>query len=284
VALGGRFLPDKPLNYRHAFHAGNFADLVKHAAVLHLLASRRSSAPLTVIDTHGGAGMYDLLGPEAVRSGEAEAGIGRLLADDAAPAEFDALKAAVRAANEAGEARLYPGSPWLISRALRRGDRLIACELRPDDYAVLRQVLADAPGAEAVKVDGYDTARRRSPQEGPALVLIDPPFERADDYARCAGAVRDLVARNPRAVIVVWLPLKDLETFDAFLRSIETAPTSLLVAEARLRPLTDPMRMNGCALVVANPPPGLADHLTITCDWLAQAAGEGGEGRVWSLA
>lgn len=284
MASAGRFLPDEPLNYRHAFHAGNFADLVKHAAVLHLLASRRSTEPLTVIDTHGGAGMYDLAGPEAVRSGEAEAGIGRLLADPAAPGEFDALKAAVRAADKGGEARFYPGSPWLIAGALRPGDRLIACELRPDDHRSLRQALAERPGAEVVKADGYDTARKRLPADGPALVLIDPPFERADDYARCAGAVRGLVARNPRAVAAVWLPLKDLETFDAFLREVETAPVPLLVAEARLRPLTDPMRMNGCALLVANPPPGLAEHLAVTCRWVADAAEEGGEGRVWSLS
>lgn len=272
------------MNYRHAFHAGNFADLVKHAAVLHLLATRRSPAPLTVIDTHAGAGMYDLTGSEAQRSGEAEAGIVRLMTSDDAPEGFDALKAAVADANGGGELKLYPGSPWLIANALRAGDRLVACELRPDEQRSLAKALKGWRDAEVVKSDGYAIAAQRLPKEGPALALIDPPFERADDYARCGEAVAALTARNPKAVVVVWLPLKDLETFDAFLRDLEDcAEVPLLVAETRLRPLTDPMKMNGCALVIANPPPGLSEHLSETCRWVAEASGEGGEGRVREL-
>src|SRR5436309_1716629 len=111
------------LNYRHAFHAGNFADLVKHAALLQLLARlQQDGEPLRVIDTHAGRGLYDLAGPEARKSGEAEAGIVRLMAVKDAPAEFAPLTAAVRTLNKGGPVRRYPGSPWLIAQALRPGD------------------------------------------------------------------------------------------------------------------------------------------------------------------
>src|SRR5436190_3068577 len=129
------------LNYRHAFHAGNFADLVKHAALLAVLARLQAEAsPLSVIDTHAGRGLYDLAGPEAVKSGEAEAGIARLMAATDAPADFDALTAAVRTLNGAGPIRRYPGSPWLIAECLRPGDRYLACELRGDEHGALNRL------------------------------------------------------------------------------------------------------------------------------------------------
>jgi 23S rRNA (adenine2030-N6)-methyltransferase len=126
------------LNYRHAFHAGNFADVMKHAILLELLAAlTRESGGLTVIDTHAGAGIHDLRGGEASRTGEAAGGVVKLMAAEAPPV-FDSLKAAVRRANRGDEIRFYPGSPLLIADALRARDRLIACELRPDDYAALK--------------------------------------------------------------------------------------------------------------------------------------------------
>ena len=143
------------MNYRHAFHAGNFADLQKHAIVLALLkALTDGEAPLSVIDTHAGAGAYDLGGDMAQRSGEAAAGVGRLLAMDDAPAVFAPLIAAVKALNGGGSGSLYPGSPLLIARALRKTDRYTACELRPDDFDSLRRTLAPYALAQAVKDRG----------------------------------------------------------------------------------------------------------------------------------
>jgi 23S rRNA (adenine2030-N6)-methyltransferase len=273
------------LNYRHAFHAGNFADLVKHAALTLILeALAADPAPLTVIDTHAGAGLYDLGGDMATKSGEAAAGVVRMIAAPDAPAAFDALKAAVAEANPGGGLRLYPGSPALIGRALRPGDRYIACELRDDDVERLRQTLSPWRGAEAVQADGYATAAARVPASGRAFVLIDPPFERADDYANIAAAIRAVRARNPGAVVAVWLPLKDLETFDAFLRDIEGAASGALVAEARLRPLIDPMKMNGCAMVMLGAPKAVEAPLQAACDWVVGTlGGPGGRARLWRL-
>ncbi|MFZ5667927.1 MAG: 23S rRNA (adenine(2030)-N(6))-methyltransferase RlmJ [Pseudomonadota bacterium] len=274
------------MNYRHAFHAGNFADLVKHAALTLLLEIlTRDPARLTIIDTHAGAGGYDLEGELARRTGEAAAGIFRLMAADDAPAAFDLLKAAVRKGNPAGGVRFYPGSPSLIAAALRPGDRYQACELRDDDAALLRLTLAPFAGARALQTDGYDLAVREAGKGGRLFALIDPPFERGDDYARIAGTLAAVLRLDPRACVAVWLPLKDLETFDAFLRSVEGLGADLLVAEARLKALSDPLKMNGCAMVVANPPGGLAEPLADACGWVVSRLGEPtGRADVWSTA
>ncbi len=271
------------MNYRHAFHAGNFADLVKHATLTLLLAALlRDRAPLTIVDTHAGAGGYDLDGELARRTGEAAQGIFRLMDAADAPAGFDALKAAVRTLNPGGGVRFYPGSPSLIGAALRKGDRYVACELREDDGALLRQTLAPYPGARAALEDGFGVAQREAGKGGRLFVLIDPPFERADDYERIAATLEGVMTLDREACVAVWLPLKDLETFDAFLRRIEHAAPAVLIAEARLKPLTDPMKMNGCAMVIANPPPGLEPDLDAVCAWVARRLGEaGGKSAVW---
>lgn len=271
------------MNYRHAFHAGNFADLVKHGTLTLLLdALMADPAPMTVVDTHAGAGGYDLDGELARRTGEAAQGIFRLMAADDAPAGFDGLKAAVRRGNPGGGVRFYPGSPSLIGAALRRGDRYVACELRDDDVTLLAETLAPFAGAKAVQTDGFAMAGREAGKGGRVFVLIDPPFERSDDYARIAETMAQVLLLDPDACIAVWLPLKDLETFDAFLRAVEPAGADLLVAEARLKPLTDPMKMNGCAMVIANAPPGLEQALTPICAWVAGRLGEaGGKAEVW---
>ena len=273
------------MNYRHAFHAGNFADLVKHAALLQLLDRLTAAAgPLTVIDTHAGRGRYDLAGVEAKKSGESEAGIARLItAQDAAP-EFAALTQAVRKLNAGGPARRYPGSPWLIAEAMRPGDSYLACELRPDEHAALRELMKARRGVQTLCADGYDAAAVRTPAFGQALILIDPPFERADDYVRIVETLAAVRRRNRAAMALVWLPLKDLETFDGFLRDLEDAVEApALVAETRMRPLTDPLKMNGCALVLLGAPGDMVAPLRAICGWTARTLGQGGEIRVYTL-
>lgn len=272
-----------PLNYRHAFHAGNFADLVKHAALLQLLARLTAQGgPLSVIDTHAGRGVYDLAGLEAKKSGEAAAGIARLMAAPDAPAEFAPLSAAVRTLNGGGLSRRYPGSPWLVAQALRPGDSYLACELRPDEHAALRELMKARRGVRTLCADGFEAAVEQAPADGRSLLLIDPPFERADDYARIVQTLAG--ARRRAATALVWLPLKDLETFDGFLRDLEdAAPAPALVAETRMRPLSDPLKMNGCALVLLGAPDGMAQVLEAICGWTARTLGEGGEARVYAL-
>ena len=279
------------MNYRHAFHAGNFADLAKHAILTNLLREFTARpAPLTVIDTHAGAGLYDLAAEASRRTGEGEAGVTRLMADSTAPAVFDDLKAAVRRVNGPGaqrQGRYYPGSPVLIAAALRPRDHFIACELRPDDAAALKRVLPRELGALVYRGDGWAHAAKAAPAAPAALlVLIDPPFERGDDYDEAVRLTRRLLSVNRGAVIAIWTPLKDLATFDAFLGDLEDATRGapVLAAEVRLRPLTDPMRLNGCAVIIVGAPPSLEEHARTVVDWLAQTLGErGAEGRVTGL-
>ena len=274
---------DAVLNYRHAFHAGNFADLVKHATLLQVMARLTAGrSPLFVLDTHAGRGLYDLAGEESRGSGEAQAGIARLMQADDLPPAFAPLRTAVEALNPHGQVRFYPGSPRLIADALRPGDTYLACELRAEEHQALAATLKGRLGVETLNVDGYDAAQQRLPPTGRALVLIDPPFERADDYRRCVDTLAAVARRNPTAGVMIWLPLKDLETFDGFLRDAEEAGAGpLTVVEARMRPLTDPMKMNGCALVLARPPADIAADLDEICAWTVRSLGEGGQARVW---
>ena len=273
------------MNYRHAFHAGNFADLVKHAGLLRLLSELTASGgPMTVIDTHAGRGLYDLGGAEAKRSGEAEAGALKLRTARDAPAEIAALRQAVADLNGGDAMRRYPGSPWLIAEALRPGDRYIACELRPEEHEALRTAMRGRETVRTLNADGYAAAVAECPAQGRVLVLIDPPFERADDYARIVETVSALRTRNPKAQALVWLPIKDLETLDSFLRDLEDEVAApMLVAEARVRPLSDPMKMNGCALVLVGGP-DLAAPFAAICGWVADALGAGGGSKVYALS
>jgi 23S rRNA (adenine2030-N6)-methyltransferase len=275
------------VNYRHAFHAGNFADLVKHGAVTLIMDRLASEAePLLVVESHAGAGLYDLGGEMARKSGEADSGVMRLMADEAAPDAFDPLKAAVRDANRDGLIRVYPGSPVLIADRLRRGDEYVGAEIRPDDCNILGKTLASAPGlARAVNSDGFSLVKLRAADPRALFVLIDPPFEQPDDYARTLEVLAPVLARPRPATVLVWLPLKDLETFDSFLRGLEAmAPPSALAVETRLNPLTDPMKLNGCALVILNPPPGIEAPLKAIAEWVVKiAGGPGGVAKLWRL-
>lgn len=273
------------MNYRHAFHAGNFADLVKHAAIT-LIVDRltEDSEPFLVLDSHAGAGAYELDGEMARKSGEADSGIRLLMTDGDAPEAFRSLKAGVRNANRAGPIKTYPGSPVLIADRLRRDDEYVGAELRPDDFSDLSRALAGSRGqARAALTDGFDLVKSRAGDKRRLFVVIDPPFEAPDDYAQIAGALAPVLRRLRPATVLVWLPLKDLETFDSFLRRLEAmdAPTALVV-EARLRPLTDPMRMNGCALVILGPPPRIETPLKAAAEWVVSHAGDpGGAAKIW---
>jgi 23S rRNA (adenine2030-N6)-methyltransferase len=271
------------MNYRHSFHAGNFADLVKHALVLWLVTARQAAGPLTVFDTHAGAGLYDLSG-DGARSKEAEAGVARLMSADGRTPLMDALAAEVAALNPEGGARFYPGSPLLIADALTPGGCYVGFELNPPVRAMLAEALAGRANAEAREGDGYSAVAAEAAKVRGPLLLIDPPFEKPDDYIRSAETAISVVKRDATATVAIWTPLKDLETFDGFIRRLQGKAGPTLVAEARLRPLTNPMKMNGCALVVVNPPAGAEAAATEICGWVAGALGEaGGRAEVWTF-
>lgn len=249
------------------------------------------ATPLMVVDTHAGAGLYDLEGEAARRSGEAASGVVRLMADPA-PDVFAPLKAIVEKENAGGHVRRYPGSPLVALDSLRPGDRYLGCELHPDDQAALAALLAERRRpkleAEVLLADGYEVlaegrlgARRR-------LVLVDPPFERGDEYQRMVeGVAAD--ARRGGGVHLIWTPLKDLQTFDSFLGALEAERVGAGVAiETRLRPLDDPLRLNGCAMVILGPPRLLADAegaAMTAASWIARRlGGPGAEARLERLS
>ena len=276
------------MNYRHAFHAGNFADLAKHAA-LGLILDRllAEPEPLLVIDTHAGAGLYDLRGEMARKSGEAEAGIVRLMADPAAPAGLGGLKDTVLRLNPSGRPRLYPGSPVLIAGRLRAGDAYVGAELQAEDFVALKAALEPHRGlARAVQSDGYILAETLAQQDEKRLfALIDPPFERADDYERAAGLAAVLLRRKRPATVALWTPLKDLETFDGLVRRLEQLQSGgLLIAETRLNGLDNPMRLNGCGLIFMNEPKGLEESLWPVLKWVASSGHPKAEARIWRAA
>ncbi|AQR61325.1 hypothetical protein BZG35_06415 [Brevundimonas sp. LM2] len=272
------------MNYRHSFHAGNFADLVKHALMLWLLKTRQAQGPVAVLDTHAGAGLYDLTG-DATRSREAEAGVERLMTALDRPPLIEALAAEVAALNPGGGVRDYPGSPVLIARALRAGDRYAGFELRDEVADLLKASLAAFDTASSAVGDGYDLAVAAARAERGPLVLIDPPYERPDDYHRAADAGATIVRADPTAVVAIWTPLKDMETFDGFLRRLAAgAQAPILAAEARLRPLINPMTMNGCAMVIVNAPSGTEAAATEVCGWVAGTlGGAGARPEVWRV-
>ena len=240
------------MNYRHAFHAGNFADCMKHALLVWLLrAMQRKATPLRVLDTHAGIGLYDLSAPEAQRTGEWQGGIGRLLeAGEPALADYVAL---VRAA---GAPALYPGSPALTRTLLRPQDHLLACELHPEDHALLRARFKGDTQVAVHPRNGWEALKGLTPfPEKRGLVLVDPPFEQEGEFERMAAGVALVSQRFRAAVQACWYPIKHRAPVRAFHTALrETGVRDILAAELWLREPTDPTRLNGCGLVVVNAP------------------------------
>ena len=241
------------MNYRHAFHAGNFADCFKHALLVRLFAAmQRKPGGVFVLDTHAGIGRYDLAGDEATRTGEWRAGIARLLASPAPElADYLALAGA--------DSGLYPGSPVLLRAMLRAQDRLAACELHLDDHAVLRHAFRrDAQVAIHLR-DGWEALGGLLPprHEKRALVLIDPPYEATDEFARLAAGLRLGWSRFPSGVFAAWYPIKHRAPLRPFRAAIEASGVRDVIAiELFPREPLDPARLNGCGLLIVNPPYG----------------------------
>ena len=237
------------MNYRHAYHAGNFADCMKHAMLAWLLrALARKPAPFAVLDTHAGAGAYDLDGEAASRTGEAAAGIKKLLHDT--PAALADYVCVVR------EVGLYPGSPVLLRALLRPVDRLICCELHPEEFAKLRRRMARDRQVFTHMRDGYEAlGALLPPVEKRGLTLIDPPYEAEDEFDRVVAGLRAGHARFTGGIFVAWYPIKHrapVREFHTALR--QSGMRDVVTAELLLREPLDASRLNGCGLVVVNPP------------------------------
>lgn len=269
------------MNYRHAFHAGNFADVFKHALLLALLDTLTiKDKPLCYFETHAGGGAYALDDGAADATGEWRDGIGRLLGSTSIPAPLQRYVDAVRACNADAKPRVYPGSPLLAARALRAVDALTLCELQPAAAADLRKALRGDPRVHIHLRDGYAALHALLPPPvRRGLVLIDPPFEaQAGEFKLIEDALAAAHARWPQATYAVWYPIKSHRTIAPFHRSLAAGPfASVLVAELLVHPDDAPTRLNGCGLLVANPPwhidAAFAQLLPPLATTLAQAAG-----------
>ena len=272
------------MNYRHAFHAGNFADVFKHAVlcrILHYL--RGKPAAFRVIDTHAGAGLYDLSGPEASRGGEWHDGIERLLAAQLA-APVAALLApyleVVAALNERGRLTVYPGSPALARAWLRPQDRLIACEIEPQAAAALGRNLRGDVRIKMLAIDGWTALGAYvPPKERRGLVLVDPPFEQDSDFFRLARGFAAAHRKWATGIYELWYPIKTRGEPDALAKSLRRLGTAkILRAELNVAPLSDPTRLNGCGLILVNPPWTLESELSVLLPALAGILGREGKG------
>jgi 23S rRNA (adenine2030-N6)-methyltransferase len=293
------------MNYRHAYHAGNFADAFKHAILTRILVHlREKPAPFRVIDLHAGAGLYDLAAKESQRTGEWKNGIGRLLAQEFRPKELRPEKlrpeelgpeelhpkelrpdaaallapylAAVRAVNPGGALRHYPGSPLIVGELLRPNDRLIACELEPGAAAALGRRLHGIRQAKAVAIDGWIALNAYiPPTERRGLVLLDPSYEAADEFPRLAAALVSAWRKWRTGIYMAWYPIKDRGGPDALAKAIaRSGIEKVLRLEMTIGPVAIDGPLVGCGLIIINPPWRLAGEAELMLGALSEPFAE----------
>ncbi len=269
------------MNYRHAFHAGSFADVVKHATLALLIERLKAKeAAFRVVDTHAGVGLYDLTAGAASRTGEWHNGIGRIVGRAFDPKIAPLMApylAAVAAANDGGVLRRYPGSPWIARHLMRRQDRLTAVELHPEDAEALTALFAGDWQVKTIALDGWlALGSFVPPKERRGLVLIDPPFEEPDEFERMLDGLTKAHSRWPTGIYALWYPVKDLEAIDAFRNGLAASGIPrLLRAELTIRARATPDRFNGAGLVICNPPWQFEEGLTALLGGLAGILADG---------
>jgi 23S rRNA (adenine2030-N6)-methyltransferase len=285
------------MNYRHHYHAGNYADVFKHALLLPLIRGmQRKEKGFLYLDTHAGRGGYDLSVPAVLPDGrtrepEWPAGIGRLWGGEGLPPVLADYVGLVRRFNErqgeaGGELKFYPGSPWVAKLLLRPQDRMVLCELRADDAEALELQFAREGRVSVQVADGYRALKALlPPPEKRALVLMDPPFESKGEFGDIAAGVQEALRRLPGAVIAVWYPITERARTEEFHRVLRELAVPALFAELNIAGAGAALRMKGCGLLVLNPPwqvdgeirallPVLRERLkaddgaSVGCDWL----------------
>ncbi|MGX5849993.1 23S rRNA (adenine(2030)-N(6))-methyltransferase RlmJ [Mesorhizobium sp. PL10] len=257
------------MNYRHAYHAGNFADVVKHV-VLSLLLDylKQKDKAFRVIDTHAGIGRYDLSSTEAQKTGEWQGGIGRLIGaplDKSAAALLTPYLEVVRSLNADGGVKKYPGSPLIARHLMRKQDRLSAIELHGDDAARLKTLFAGDFQTRVIELDGWlALGAHLPPKEKRGVVLIDPPFEEAGEFDRLVDGMQRAHKRWPGGIYALWYPIKDRKAIIAFRKALkQSGVPKLLDIEFEIRPASREPSLDGSGMVVVNPPFTLERDLRI---------------------
>jgi 23S rRNA (adenine2030-N6)-methyltransferase len=273
------------MNYRHAYHAGNFADIVKHAAlalvVEHL---KRKDSPFVYVDTHAGTGLYDLTSVQAEKTGEWMGGIGLVAGRQDAPPQLAPYLSAVRSFNPDGGLAVYPGSPAVAAALARPCDRLALCELHPEDAGQLKHRFAADPRVGVHQRDAYEAMKALlPPPERRGVVLVDPPFEIPGEFERLRKGLQLGLKRWGTGIFLLWYPIKDRAVTDRFLADLAMVGLgNAFAAELMLRPADNPGLLNGTGLVVVNPPWQLEESLAVLLPWLAEVL-SGGKGS-WRIA
>ena len=278
------------MNYRHAFHAGNHADVLKHVVVLALCDALTSKpAACFALDTHAARGLYKLDGESAQKTGEALNGVARLQAEAPRNPALQRYLAAVKACRQQHGAHAYPGSPWLLAHALREQDRIAACELLPEEAAALKANLGQDPRIAVHQRDGYAAIKALLPPRHAArkfargLVLIDPPYEaQLDEFDTALAAIREALARWPQGMLALWYPIKQRRVLQGFYRRAAALEAkSALVLELLVRADDSPLRMNGSGMLLLNAPWQFDQSMRPAMDAMRDALGEAGaEARV----
>ena len=257
------------MNYRHAFHAGNFADVVKHVILTRIVEYlKQKDKAFRVIDTHAGIGIYNLDSGEAARTGEWQDGIAKII-DAKLPAPVAALLApwlnAVRSVNSDTALRKYPGSPKLTRMLLRKQDRLSAIELHPEDAKLLSRQFEGDYQVRVIELDGWlALGAHLPPKEKRGLVLVDPPFEEGSEFERIVKGLRAAFERWPNGIYALWYPLKDRKSVQAFLKDLkETGIPKILNTELYIRGPSPAPRLEGSGMIIVNPPYTLVDELKL---------------------
>ena len=254
------------MNYRHAFHAGNFADVLKHAVLAQCLAAlNRKDTPYRVIDTHAGPGLYDLAGDKAKRTGEAASGVERL--HELGSPELEALLSPYRAALAEARTRygetIYPGSPAIARLMMRPQDKAVFCEKHPEEALALERYCRNDPRAKVLELDGWTALKANvPPKERRGLVVIDPPFEKPDEVEKLPGLIAAAYRKWQTGQYLVWYPIKDLARTEAFYRAIAASDLKkVLRVELAVANPAKSDGMVGTGLLLINPPWPLEDTL-----------------------
>ena len=271
------------MNYRHVYHAGNFADVLKHIVLLLCLDYlQKKEGPLCVLDAHGGAGLYDLRSEEAAKTGEWERGIGSLQGWTDAPGDLQLYLDAVR--DDLTEGR-YPGSPLLVARSLRPQDRMIANELHEPTFETLRSTLAPFRNARTMKMDAYECIRAHIPPgERRGLVLIDPPFEEKDEFETLVRQMRQWKKRWAAGVFLLWYPIKahlPVAALKDAARNLGLRRT--WSAETLILPRSQPETLNGCGVIVFNAPYTVPERVEALLPFLKEAMGLHATASAWEI-
>jgi 23S rRNA (adenine2030-N6)-methyltransferase len=269
------------LSYRHSFHAGNYADVLKHCVQSLIIESmKEKEKPFLYLDTHAGAGRYLLGSEQAEKTGEYLEGIARIWQRDDRPADLQPYLSVVDALNSQGTLRYYPGSPLISRHLLREQDKLHLTELHPSDFPLLRNEFNRDPRAKVLRADGFGQLKSQlPPTTRRGLILIDPPYELKTDYQAVVAGIKEGYKRFATGIYALWYPVVLRQTVKRMINELQaTGIRRILQLELGIRPDSDQRGMTASGMIVINPPWKLENQMATLLPWLQEALVPSGTG------